>query len=90
MSVLIHIHILVLDLVHVLDPRLIPIPGLNLVDMMTIQDLGPPEVEAMVEVIGKIAILTVDMTKVKDVGIVMINVSGSIILWYVLNSAFIF
>ena len=90
MSVLIHIHILVLDLVHVLDPRLIPIPGLNLVDMMTIQDLGPPEVEAMVEVIGKIAILTVDMTKVKDVGIVMINVSGSIILWYVVNSAFIF
>jgi len=90
MSVLIHIHILVLDLVHVLDPRLIPIPGLNLVDMMTIQDLGPPEVEAMVEVMGKIAILTVDMTKVKDVGIVMINVSGSIILWYVLNSAFIF
>lgn len=90
MSVLIHIHILVLDLVHVLDPRLIPIPGLNLVDMMTIQDLGPPEVEAMVEVIGKIAILTVDMTKVKDVGIVMINVSESIILWYVVNSAFIF
>lgn len=90
MSVLIHIHILVLDLVHVLDPRLIPIPGLNLVDMMTIQDLGPPEVEAMVEVMGKIAILTVDMTKVKDVGIVMINVSESIILWYVVNSAFIF
>ena len=76
----------------VLDPGLIPIliPDLNLVDMMTIQDLGPLEVEAMVEVIGKIAILTVDMTKVKDVGIVMINVSGSIILWYVLNSAFIF
>lgn len=76
----------------VLDPGLIPIliPDLNLVDMMTIQDLGPLEVEAMVEVIRQIAILTVDMTKAKDVGIVMINVSGSIILWYVLNSAFIF
>ena len=67
----------------VLDPGLIPIliPDLNLVDMMTIQDLGPLEVEAMVEVIRQIAILTVDMTKAKDVGIVMINVSESIILW---------
>lgn len=76
----------------VLDPGLIPIliPDLNLVDMMTIQDLGPLEVEAMVEVIRQIAILTVDMTKAKDVGIVMINVSESIILWYVVNSAFIF
>lgn len=81
MSVLVHI----LVLVHVLDPGhtpiLILIPGLNLMDMKTTQDLALLEVEAMVEVIGRIAILTVGMIKAKDAGIVMINVSGSIILW---------
>jgi len=80
-------------LVHALgpDPILtrILIPDLSLVDMMTIQDQGPLEVGAMVEVIGKVAILRVDMIRAKDVGIAMISDSGNIILWYVLDSAFL-
>lgn len=88
-----HAHDRILVRVHVLDPDpiLTPIliPALSLVDMMTIQDRGLLEVEAMVEVIGKVAILRVDMIKVKDVGIAMINDSANIILWYVLNSAFL-
>ena len=69
-----------------------PIPILVLVpdpmDTMIVQDLGPHGVEAMAEVIEKIAILTLVMREATSVGIMRINVSVSIILWYVLNGAF--
>lgn len=88
----------VLDRVHdpILGPDHTPVLILtlalvpNLVVMMIIQNLGLLEVEAVVGVIGKTAMLIADMIEVKDAGTVMINVSGNIILWYVLNGAFLF
>lgn len=79
-----------------LDPGPTPVPILtlvpapNLVDMMISQSLGLLEVEAIVEVIVKTTMLTIDMIEVKDAGTVMINVRGSITLWYVLNGALLF
>ena len=70
------------------DPILILVLAPNPMDMMIVQDLGPPEVEAVAEVIEKIAILTLVMREVTSVGIMRINVIVSIILWYVLNGAF--
>jgi hypothetical protein len=58
--------------------------------MMIIQNLGLLEVEAIVEVIGKTAMVIIDMIEVRDAGTMMINISGSIIPWYVLNGAFTF
>lgn len=90
MSVLDRVHdpILGPDHTPVLILTLAPVP--NLVVMMIIQNLGLLEVEAVVGVIGKTAMLIADMIEVKDAGTVMINVSGNIILWYVLNGAFLF
>ena len=64
-------------------PNLSPIPDPvpSLVDTTIIQDQGPLEVEAIVGVIEKIAIVTVDTIEVKDAGIVRINVSVNIIQW---------
>jgi hypothetical protein len=81
---------------HVHDPGPTPVPILtlvpvpNLVDMMIIQNLGLLEVEAIVEVIGKTAMVIIDMIEVRDAGTVMINISGSIFPWYVLNGPFTF
>lgn len=69
-----------------LDPTLILIHALvpNLMDMMIVQDQGPHEVEVMVEVIEKTAILIVGMREVKSEGIV--KRGGVIIIqWYVSN-----
>jgi hypothetical protein len=76
---------LVLDLGLTPVPILTLVPVRNLVDMMIIQNLGLLEVEAVVEVIAKTTMLTIDMIEVKDAGTMMINIRGSIILWYVLN-----
>jgi hypothetical protein len=82
--------------VHDHDPGPTPVPILtlvpvpNLVDMMIIQNLGLLEVEAIVEVIGKTAMVIIDMIEVRDAGTVMINISGSIFPWYVLNGPFTF
>lgn len=89
-SVLDRVHdpILGPDHTPVLILTLAPVP--NLVVMMIIQNLGLLEVEAIVGVIGKTAMLITDMIEVKDAGTVMRNVSGNIIPWYVLDGAFLF
>jgi hypothetical protein len=53
--------------------------------MMIIQNLGLLEVEAIVEVIGKTAMVIIDMIEVRDAGTMMINISGSIIPWPLLQ-----
>ncbi|MCH86566.1 putative RNA-binding protein, partial [Trifolium medium] len=90
MSIHDHVHDPILDPGPTPVPILTLVPVPNLVDMMIIQNLGLLEVEAIVEVIGKTAMLIIDMIEVKDAGTVMINISESIILWYVLNGAFTF
>jgi hypothetical protein len=90
MSVHDHVHDPILDPGPTPVPILTLVPVPNLVDMMIIQNLGLLEVEAIVEVIGKTAMVIIDMIEVRDAGTMMINISGSIIPWYVLNGAFTF
>lgn len=85
MSVRDRVHDPILDLGLTPVPILTLVPVRNLVDMMIIQNLGLLEVEAVVEVIVKTTMLTIDMIEVKDAETMMINVRGSIIPWYVLN-----
>jgi hypothetical protein len=90
MSVHDHVHDPILDPGPTPVPILTLVPVPNLVDMMIIQNLGLLEVEAIVEVIGKTAMVIIDMIEVRDAGTVMINISGSIFPWYVLNGPFTF